>query len=310
MSTPSQPLRYLFQLSSISMQTYFARHGSKLDIDEDTYQRLWEDDIIAIHYPWTKNDSHESDSESIDPQDYEGTAKSAIKALHEMAENGGYVCAVYDPFPGCKVGFVEPGSSVELFRGTWGDKNDRRGQEAVLKSVKLSEAKNLGETESIKLLSGRPRQGTFCRWHKASGRVEALVEENEWFTSIDRLGTARQEVLCSEILRLESIERFGVPQVQAFVLPVGRTLKDIDILGIDEEGDHVIAQVTNHELQSGSAKEKLHRLKKYDAADEAHRILFCHSDKVSSVEEVTVFPLDKAFDLWKTSDLGQKWLEA
>jgi hypothetical protein len=107
----------------------------------------------------------------MDPQDYEGTAKSALKAMHELAENGGYVCAVYDPFQGCKIGFVEPDSAVDLFRGTWGNKNDRSGQEAVLKSIELSQAENLGKKESINLLSGRPRQGTFCRWHKANGRV-------------------------------------------------------------------------------------------------------------------------------------------
>ena len=292
------------------MQTYFARHGSKLDIDQGTYRQLWEEDLIAIHYPWTKDGSCESDSESLNPQDYEGTAKSALRALRELAENGGYVCAVYDPFPGCKIGFVEPGSTVELFRGTWGNKNNRRGQEAVLKSIELSEAETLGKTESIKLLAGRPRQGTFCRWHKARGRVQALVEGKKWFTTIDRLGTARQEVLCSEVLRLETIESFGVPQVQALILPVGRTLKDIDILGIDEEGEYVIAQVTNHHLNSGSARRKLQRLTEYDTTDEAHRILFCHADEVSSVDNVTVFSLEKAFDLWTTSGLGQRWLEA
>ena len=291
------------------MQTYFARHGSKLDIDQSTYRRLWENDIIAIHYPWTKDSSHESDSESTDPQDYERTAKSALKAMHELAENGGYICAVYDPYLGCKIGFVEPDSEVELLRGTWGSKNDRSGQEAVLKAIELSKAENLGNTESINLLSGRPRQGTFCRWHKANGRVQALVEGEKRFTSIDRLGTARQEVLCSEVLRLESIESYGISQIRAFLLPVGRTLKDIDILGIDEEGNRVMAQVTNHNIDSGSAEGKLQRLAEHDAVDESHRILFCQAEEISSRDGVTVFPLDEAFDMWQNSELGRQWLE-
>lgn len=94
--------------------------------------------------------------------------------MRELAENGGCVCAVYDPFPGCKIGFVEPESEIKLFRGKWGHKNERYGQEAILKSLELSRAKELGKTDSLVLLAACPRQGTFCRWPKA-GRGGAVA---------------------------------------------------------------------------------------------------------------------------------------
>lgn len=38
----------------VLMNTYFIRHNTGMDIDDDTRQRLWEEYRIAIHFPWDR----------------------------------------------------------------------------------------------------------------------------------------------------------------------------------------------------------------------------------------------------------------
>lgn len=124
------------------LKTYFIRHGSALDVDPDTLDALWAEDRIAIHYPHDEIGTT-GDSRSLKPSDYKGPAKSALQRLLDLARDGGYVFATYRGKAGGKVGYVNPGSSVELFHGSWGDKNKLQGREATLKAVRLSQARTL-----------------------------------------------------------------------------------------------------------------------------------------------------------------------
>jgi hypothetical protein len=94
------------------MHTYFARHGGNLDIDEETYDRLWEEAIVALHYPEKANGLAESDSESIEPADCYKEGADPLARLHELARCGGYVCAEYAPKAGCLVVYVPPNSEI------------------------------------------------------------------------------------------------------------------------------------------------------------------------------------------------------
>jgi hypothetical protein len=122
--------------------TYFVRHSSDLDLDETTFNYLWKNNYIGIHYPQDINGKlGDNDISSIDPKDYSGSALKAINALRSLAYDGGYVCAVYRPFVGCKIGYVDKRTKIEIVKGTWGDKYELDGREAILKCIKIKKVK-------------------------------------------------------------------------------------------------------------------------------------------------------------------------
>lgn|SRR5690625_432208 len=285
--------------------TYFIRHGSALDVDPYTLDRLWTEDWIAIHYPHDKSgDFSCGDSRSLTPSDYTGHARSALKRLHDLARDGGYIFATYRGKPGGKVGYVSPGSSVQLFRGSWGGKNRLQGREATLKALQLSQTRNLTAEEAIFLTAVQPRQGTFCRWRKVGQRVIALVTGAP-ASGLDSLTPDLQEVMCMEYLRTERARMRGLPVLRHTLMPVGRTMKDIDILGVSETGKIISAQVTFKTLKVGDSK--LRKLDPY-LLQGNETIYFCRCEQTLRIEGHLVFPLKHVFDdFCLGSDAGEEW---
>lgn len=288
-------------------KTYFIRHGSALDIDAQSIESLWSNDCVAIHYPHDKSGVFaQGDSRSLVPSDYVGNAKSCMQRMLDLARDGGYVFATYRGKPGGKVGYVAPGSEVELFPGTWGKKNKLEGRPAVLKALRLAEARNLSAEESISLKAVQPRQGTFCRWRSVGKRVEAImsgVAPSELLSLTPDL----QEVMCMEYLRTEAARKRGLPVLRHTLMPVGRTLKDIDIFGISETGRIISAQVTYKLLEPNGSK-----LRKLDAYLQSggHTIYFCRCKEQQEIEGHIIFPLQWVFEEFCLGDeFGKKWFE-
>jgi hypothetical protein len=73
------------------VDSYFARHTEKLSVREEDLLRLWDENRVAIHYPEYRGILRQTDNESKDPEDYEETAKSAMRCLKELGDRGGYV---------------------------------------------------------------------------------------------------------------------------------------------------------------------------------------------------------------------------
>lgn len=294
------------------MYTYFARHGSGLDIDTNTFNKLWTNNYIGIHYPWDIHGTFaKHDAKSLNPSDYKSQAKSCLKKLTELAKNGGYVFAVYDIDPGGKIGYVEPNSIIELLPGTWGQRGTHKGREAILKVIKLNKVKNLSASESISLKSVQPRQGTFCTWHMSGARVQSLLDGySERREGVSNLTTDLQEVMCMEFLRTEAARKHGLPILQSTLSPVGRTMKDIDIHGITPDNKKIFAQVTNYGKEKSSLKIK--KLDNY-ASPEHYTILFHKRD----IQDVNIkadnriyFPLDLVFhEFCEKNDYGIQWLK-
>mgnify|MGYP000551257652 CR=1 FL=1 len=96
------------------MNTYFARHTIEIDIDGDTRASLWDQRKVAIHFPDALVQWPEEDTTSLDLIDYVGCrGMRAMKALVELAQSGGYVCADHYPHKEVLVGVVEPGTPIE-----------------------------------------------------------------------------------------------------------------------------------------------------------------------------------------------------
>lgn len=289
------------------MLTYFARHSSELDIDHDTFSMLWKDDYISIHYPHSINsDFDDGDCQSLNPDDYEGSAKSSLTALRELAEFGGYVFAVYRNFDGGKIGFVSPDSKIELLKGKWGELNGLDGREAILKSIKLVNVQNLSPEQCISLKSVQPRQGTFVRWHKVGTRVKSLLSGSKEL-NVGSLTPDLQEVMCMEFLRLEQAGKYDLPVLKNTLVPVGRTMKDIDIIGSTSEGNKIYVQVTFHDLLE--AHWKLNKLDGYSTS-ENFTVFFCKCAEPQRINRHHIFPLDLVFqEFCVNSAQGAMWFE-
>jgi hypothetical protein len=50
-----------------------------------------------------------------------------MRALATLADEGGYVCAEYYGQSECALGYVKPGSNIELVYGHWGSVNGHQG---------------------------------------------------------------------------------------------------------------------------------------------------------------------------------------
>ena len=292
-------------------ETYFIRHTADLDIDDKTRDRLWNENKIAIHFPHyadNRNIERHRDNSSLDPKDYRPRDAGVIARLLELAKNGGYVCAEYFPRNECLVGYIRPNSKIELVRGSWGTLNDLEGREAILKSLKVTKPRIIPEASLATILVGRPIRGTISRWPNAKAAIRNIVEGKAVEPCLDLLFPYQQEIMCSEFLRTADAENLGVPRMVYLLLPVGRTMKDLDICGITANGKRVLAQVTYRKLED--AQGKLAKLTEYRADPGDTLILFCRSEVQTEREQVKVVPLDTVYEQFTSSRGGRAWLKA
>ena len=281
------------------MNTYFIRHNKRLGVCVETRQKLWNEKIIAIHFPQDKNGQLlETDNRSLDPSDYFPNGQSALQIFREMAECGGYVFAEY--LDGCIVGKIEPESKISLLIGKW--ENSQR--QAILKTLKLTECTTVSPEKIIGTYARRPRQGTLRRWPKAARAIEMLVKREINNCLWENLDSSRQETLCAEFLRLPEAVTLGLPTLKFLLLPVGRTLKAIDIYGLSEKGKTIFAQVTNHASNDSAIKRKLDSLKNYGGMN-AVLILFCNCEKFIEQDGIYFVPLETVFQTFAKTDLGK-----
>jgi hypothetical protein len=161
------------------MTTYFARHAKGLDVDDETRKMLWNSRRIAVHFPYDKRGKLLEDSKSADPTDYdESAARVALTALNALASEGGYVCAQHLGYEEVQLGFVPPGSRIELVNGKWGTLLGLKGRTAILKSLPLERVRVIKPSDYAINWEGRPRQRTLTKWPSAGQLIENIVERS------------------------------------------------------------------------------------------------------------------------------------
>lgn len=221
----------------------FVRH--KISSTPNLLQQLWDSRLIALHY---------QDILSTNPDDYtEKSARDSIMRMQRFCKEGGYVGAVYG---GSKerilVGQLLPGTP---FRGQTFTDETKPGVSYHYKVAKLEKAKELRIVDYPVLASIQPRQGALCEWHSAKGIIEALVNNNQREVSVFSLHSGQLEVLCYEYLR-------HIGAIDCLLAPIGRTMLDIDIIGLKYPGTRVIAQVT-----FSNCADKLKRLQNHTSSN-------------------------------------------
>ncbi len=158
------------------------------------------------------------------------------------------------------------------------------------------------------ILVGRPQQGTISRWPNAKKAVENIVEGRRLNPSIDLLFPYQQEIMCSEFLRSPVTEDFGLPRLAHLLLPVGQTMKDIDIYGVGTDGRKIIAQVTH--LTSEKSVGKLEGLRRYGLGQKKHLIFFCQDEERTEQGDVIIVPIKSVYKRFVQTDAGRLWLKS
>jgi len=266
------------------MYTYFIRHTEDFGVIEEAVEKLWNENKIAIHFPGVSPSSDVPDSSSINPGDYKKRShKSALSCFRELNEKGGYIWAEYRNKEDIKIGKIIP-QSFKILKTKWRE-YDRT---AIIKTLQMEQVRVLKSRNAIFLKACRPIQGTICRWHNAVGKLDALVEGRPFEMKIENLTPSQQETVCAEYLRKQHNKM--IPVLEHLLLPVGRTLKDIDIYGFTRSGKELFAQVTNYSFENKGINEKIQSLLDY-SSKETELVLFCNHENIETKEGYIVIPL-------------------
>jgi len=261
-----------------------------MGIDSATRHMLWDSHRIAIQF---------NDISSLRPEDYDRAGQHAMRTLLRLAHEGGYVCASFHAYHEFMLGYVAPDSEVEIVEGRHAD-----GRPAILKTLQLSKVRLVKPLDHAVLHVGRPRQGTIKRWLLARKIVENLVECRKFDLTLSDLLPSQQEILCSEILRWPQAESLGLPRLACLLLPPGRTMPDIDIIGLSTDAKMLLAQVTFSPIaEIGWKRDALTRHKD---PKRVHLVLFCACEQRTTQDGIITFPLQQAFDTFM--EPGELWL--
>lgn len=263
-------------------KVYFARHK----YETRNVEPLFKDHRIGIHY---------KDSKSIRPEDYleiDGkeykTAESTMRRYNEILNEGAIVGAVYENHEEIMlVGKVEPRTGNEPVSVEANDKG-------IFKTAKLVNCKTVRLAGCPVLWAIMPRQSTLVEWKKGAKILQIIMSgKKELDREAESLGTGQLEVLCYGYMVKNRY-------ISALLLPIGRTLRDVDIYGMDENNQLIMAQVTqsDNKKEIENKKDKLLEAAKLPAAEKKESIKSFLFARTPSKEEpqVKIIDIKEVFD--------------
>jgi hypothetical protein len=289
------------------MTSYFTRHTDDLQVKDDDLKALWDENRIAVHFPDPKGDLGKMDSESTNPDHYGKSGKTAMRYFRALRDNGGYIWAEHflAADGAAKVGYVEPGTKIKLCDVRWDlrgrpDFEDKRknGDPAKLKTLKLSQVKEVTRRGWMGLRAGRPQRGTILKW-KCGTRLEDIVAGKMPEPIWENLSTAQQEATCAEFLRVD--HGSDIPVLRRLLLPVGRTMQDIDIYGVAADGREMFVQVTYRPRDRAESHNKAQALRPYGEGG-AHLLFFCRGEGPKNEGSIRFIQVDREVESWLQSE--------
>lgn len=253
----------------------FVRHN----FDEEIVQKLWEEKQIALRF---------RDIPSIYPEDYvRKFAQHAIRRLREYCREGVIVGASYRSYQPTKlrVGTIGPGDPDEMIRPI-------RLQNYYHKVVQLENVEEYSYRD-YPILAIQPTHGTISAWRLAGEHLRAIYTGQPLAWSVRALVPSQLEVLCYEYLRMTG-------EIDALLLPIGRSLVDIDIYGIRASGEKTVAQVTQQSAHS-KVNEKCQRLCEYEGAG-VNLIFFGPREARFDLEPIRYIAIEDVFSHFMEAD--------
>lgn len=239
----SRNLRYGGKVMTITASIRFIRHRFE-GVSPTTLQPFFNEGCFVLHY---------QDIESCQPEDYrEKSARDAFRRLNEFLAQGGFMVADYTELMNGKmlIGQVDPCTPVEYQRVP------SPTRQYIYKKIKMKHVKQVSVMHYPVLLSIRPQKGgIMISWDKYWGIVQAAYHGQALPANVRSLSDGQLEVLCYEYLRTTG-------KLACLMMPIGRTLAHVDVLGINNEGNRVAAQVT-FETEAAKLEEKAQLLSQY-----------------------------------------------
>jgi hypothetical protein len=243
------------------MQTAFIRHN----FSEETLKILWKNGWIAVQfYP----------IRSTLPEDYIGKSRegrNALKRLWKYCNEGALIGATYRGLfiTDMIIGEIAQGSKMFIY--------DIEGYPN--KIIQLQNTKVIHLDDYPVLLAIQPPHMTTTGWPSANKILNAIYNGEQIIHEVTSLDPAQLEILCSEYLRITN-------QLMFLLLPVGRTMNDIDIYGINEKNERLFAQVT----QTGKfdvIEKKIGILKQFERS--SSNLFFFGPDKFNISNEIVTY---------------------
>lgn len=237
--------------------------------------------LFGIHYV--------SEPRSVRPEDYTGDAKRILTALHEISPDDLICSSFNEEF--LEVGPLDKEFGIQLLDYSFDD-----GSVWVLKVGRHNQKKKkrFYFSKYPMLLAAMPRQGTFGKWHLMRDQVLSAYHTGQIEFRYTALAPAQIEALCTSYL-------YNSGRLVCQSLPSGRTLKDIDIVGLDQSGRRILAQVTFSNKKS-VVKEKSEALARYSALSPL-LMFFAPAAMKEEIQNQEFISLEEVWEYWaKLSD--------
>ena len=223
----------------------YIRHNFSPD---EILKDLWQRRLIAVRY---------DDIPSTNPEDYTKKAgKDALRRMHRYREKGVMVGAVFRSVRPSEmlIGEIEPGTpiKIESYNGLYHHK-----------TLQLINTRVVSYLDYPVLAAIQPRQSAITGWPSARRWLAHILGYKHLEPTVQSLAPSQLEVLCQEYLRFRG-------KLTALLLPIGGSLIDVDILGINKDGERVVAQVTH----SSNCKEVAKKLELLQAWSAPYRYFF------------------------------------
>lgn len=255
------------------MKGMFIRHN--MSSTKEILEELRSGRLIAVHF---------EDNPSVKPKDYDSAGRKALSRLWKYCESGAIVGADVKSLDSTLmlVGEIEPGSKIE----------PKKFGNYIYKTVQLKNVQEISYQDYPLLSAIQPRQTTITGWPSAQKYLEAILGKREIPWDVNSLHPSQLEIICYEYLLREKV-------LGALLMPIGRSLPDIDIFGINGQGKYIYAQVT-HSTNSNEILKKIKKLKSYKSKN-SFLIFFGPKSQKIKDNDVNYIPIEEVFSLL-TSD--------
>lgn len=200
------------------MLVFYIRHNWGLGEFSGLNQRLFDSKKICIHYEDVVN--------PFDRKQYRGsTAKTAIDYINRVSDHETLIVASYAGQEEMLIGISVLGSKyIETV------------ENSQLKVIQLRDAKVVRRHEFPLPFVIPPPFSAFVRWRMGEAAVNSFYFEQAQEPKLNMLLPWHLEILSEEWLRKQKLLRHKIFQT-------GKYMKDFDIVGVNTDGEYVIAQV-------------------------------------------------------------------
>jgi hypothetical protein len=261
-------------------RVYFIRHT--WNEENGPSSLLKEKGYFGIHYV--------NQPRSVNPEDYTGDAKRILTALRDM-DSDDLICSSFNE-EYLEVGTIDKDFGIQLV-----DYKSPSGESWVLKVArhKPERKDKFYFAKFPMLLAAMPRQGTFGEWHLMREQILSIYDNGSVKFNYTALAPAQIEALCVSYL-------FHSRRLVCQSLPFGRTLKDIDIVGLDQSGERILAQVT-FSTDKAKVKKKSEALGRYSSLS-PHLLFFAPSKMRDQISNQEFISLETVWDYWAKESGG------